>query len=170
MTPILTLTLLSLSTTAILVWMYRRLAVPRDWHTDLESWWTEFTPHRYDAMTRLLSADDSEFLRTLPGFRPGMEKRLRSQRIAAFQSYLKEISRDFHRLHALGSEMALATMAPEMHNQLFHQRARFSRAMWRIRLELVAYQLGVGSVDPSVLVDSLRVTNRIFRPALAGAF
>lgn len=168
MTPVLNLTLLSLSTLAILLWMYRRLALPRDWHTDLDLWWKEFNPSRYDPMKRLLSSEDTEFLRSLAGFRPGMEKRLRRQRIEVFESYLREISMDFHRLHALGSELALASMSPDMHNELFRQRVRFGRAIWRIRLELIAYRAGAGDVDPSVLVDSLRITNGIFRPALAG--
>ena len=169
MTPLVNLALLSLSTLAMLVWMYRRLALPRDWHTDLELWWTEFNPDRYDAMARLLCREDAQFLRTLPGFHPGMEKRLRRQRIQVFKAYLREIGMDFHRLHALGSGMALSSMSPDMHNELFRQRVRFGRAVWRIRLELIAYRFGLGEVDPSTLVDSLRVTNRLFQPALAGA-
>lgn len=169
MTPVLMLTLISFATLCTLLWMYRRLALPREWHTDLGLWWSEFTPVRYEAMSRVLAREDEEFLRTLPGFRPGMEKRLRSHRIQTFESYLREIRMDFHRLHALGSELALATVTPEMHNELFRQRTRFSKAMLRIRLELIAYRLGVGAVDATALVDSLRVTNGIFRPALAGA-
>ena len=169
MTPLLRLLLLSLSTLAILLWMYRRLALPRDWHTDLESWWTEFNPDRYDTMARLLRREDAEFLRTLPGFRPAMVKRLRRQRVQVFESYLHEIGMDFRRLHALGSELALASMSPDLHNELFRQRVRFGGAMWRTRLELTAYRFGLAGVNPTVLVDSLRVTNAIFRPALAGA-
>ena len=169
MTPVFRLALLSFSTLAILLWMYRRLAMPQDWHTDLELWWTEFDPARYDAMTRLLCHEDSEFLRSLPGFRTGMDKRLNQQRIQVFNAYLRELSMDFHRLHALGSELARASLSPELHNELFHQRVRFSRAMWRIRLELLAYRFGLGEVDPSTLVDSLRITTRIFQPALSAA-
>ncbi|HEY3440542.1 MAG TPA: hypothetical protein VGK29_07315 [Paludibaculum sp.] len=169
MTPILNLTLLSLITLGVLLWMYRQLALPRAWQTDLESWWKEFTPGRYDAMARLLATNDQQFLRTLPGFRPGMDQRLRRQRIQVFEAYLRELSMDFYRLHALGSELALASMAPQLHDELFRQRVRFGRAMWRIRLELIAYRLGVGEVDPSVVVDSLRITNRLFQPVLAGA-
>lgn len=169
MTPVLILTGLSFLTLVILLWMYLRLATPRDWHTDLELWWSEFDPSRYEAMARLLNREDTEFLRTLPGFRPGMEKRLRRQRLQAFDCFLREIAMDFHRLHALGSQFAMSTMSAEMHNELFHQRLRFSRAMWRIRLELLAYRLGLGDVDPAALVDSLRVTTNLFRPLLAGA-
>lgn len=169
MTPVLMLTLISFTTLCILFWMYRRLALPRDWNTDLGLWWQEFSLIRYEAMGRLLAREDEEFLRSLPGFRPGMEKRLRRQRIQTFEAYLREIRMDFHRLHALGSEMALASMSPEMHNELFRQRTRFSKAMFQIRLELIAYRLGVGTVDTTALVDSLRITNGLFRPALAGA-
>ena len=169
MTPVLMLTLISSATLCILVWMYRRLALPREWHTDLGLWWSEFSPLRYEAMSRVLAREDEEFLTNLPGYRPGMEKRLRHQRLQTFESYLREIRMDFHRLHALGSELAVATMSPEMHNELFRQRTRFSRAMLRIRLELIAYRFGVGTVDTTTLVDSLRITNGIFRPALAGA-
>lgn len=169
MTPILNLTLLSLITLSVLLWMYRRLALPREWQTDLEAWWREFTPGRYDAMARLLAPKDREYLLALPGFRPGMEQRLRRQRIQVFEAFLRELSMDFYRLHALGSELAHASMAPELHDELFRQRVRFSRAMWRLRLELIAYRLGAGTVDPSVVVDSLRITNRLFQPVLAGA-
>lgn len=169
MTPLLILSLLSFGTLSILLWMYRRLALPRAWQTDLELWWREFTPGRYDAMARLLDSSDQEFLRALPGYRPGMEQRLRRQRIRVFEAYLRELSMDFHRLHALGSELALASVAPQLHDELFRQRVRFSRAMWRIRLELIAYRLGAGTVDTSVVVDSLRITNRLFQPVLAGA-
>ena len=169
MTPVFLLTLLSFATLAILLWMYRRLALPQDWHTDLEPWWAEFDPARYDAMSRLLCHEDSEFLRSLPGFRPGMDKRLNRQRVQVFNAYLREIRMDFHRLHALGSELALASLSPDLHNELFRQRVRFSRAIWRIRLELLAYRFGLGEVDPSTLVDSLRITTGIFQPALSGA-
>jgi len=169
MTPVLMLTLISFATFCILLWMYRRLALPREWHTDLGLWWSEFSPIRYEAMSRVLAREDEEFLISLPGYRPGMEKRLRRQRIQTFECYLREIRMDFHRLHALGSELAVATMSPEMHNELFRQRTRFSRAMLRIRLQLIAYRIGVGTVDTTALVDSLRITNGIFRPALAGA-
>ncbi len=161
------LMVLSAATLTLLLWMYRRLALPREWQTDLGLWWAEFDPRRYDAMDRLLCEEDTEFLRALPGYRTGMDKRLRTQRIRTFESYLKELALDFYRLHALGSELAL--VSPEMHNELFQQRVRFGRAMWRIRLELLGYRAGLGEVDPSAVVDSLRITNRIFQPALAAA-
>lgn len=168
MAPVLILIALSASTLVILLWMHLRLAKPRAWQTDLGVWWKEFDPSRYDSMSRVLSRRDIEFLRTLPGFRPGMEQRLRRQRLRVFQSYLRSISMDFHRLHALGSELATASMSPDLHNELFRQRIRFSRAMWRIRLELIVYRAGIGEVDPSTLVDSLRVSSGLFEPAMVG--
>ena len=169
MTPVLILTLSSFAALCLLFWMYRRLATPREWHTDLVLWWSEFNPARYDAMARLLYHEDAQFLRSLPGYRSGMDRRLRRQRIRAFESYLHELELDFHRLHALGSEIALASMSADLHNQLFQQRVRFSSAMWRIRLELIGYRLGIGRVDPSALLDAHDITIAMFNPALAAA-
>lgn len=57
----------------------------------------EFTPHgpdlelNYAVLSRLLSGEDIEFLRTLPGYKPAIECKLRKARRRIFRLYLKEM-------------------------------------------------------------------------------
>ena len=45
-----------------------------------QEWLAELSPDRYRPMSRLLDNRDIRFLREQQGFRPEMEKRLRTQR------------------------------------------------------------------------------------------
>src|SRR5712691_4096783 len=61
-------------------------------------WLDDFSAAVYRPMERLLDARDRAFLASQPGFEPSIARRLRRQRIGIFQSYLRGMIRDFHRL------------------------------------------------------------------------
>src|SRR2546430_16702962 len=61
-------------------------------------WLDDFSAAAYGPMARLLDARDCAFLATQPGFEPSIARRLRRPRLGIFQSYLRGMNRDFHRL------------------------------------------------------------------------
>src|SRR5437660_9017448 len=61
-------------------------------------WLDDFSAAAYRPMERLLDARDYAFLATQTGFEPSIARRLRRQHIGIFQSYLRGMIRDFHRL------------------------------------------------------------------------
>src|SRR5271166_3889725 len=54
----------------------------------------------YEPMTRLLADEDFQFLAAQPGYRPEIGAKFRRERTRIFRMYLRELARDFHRLHA----------------------------------------------------------------------
>src|ERR1051326_5337721 len=59
-----------------------------------------FSLPRYDVMSRLLSGDDLEFLKSQPGYRPKIGARFARDRKKIFRMYLQALAVDFHQLHA----------------------------------------------------------------------
>lgn len=167
MSPVGMTVLCSVGFILALGWVYRRMSVAGSGDQITEQWWSEFTPERYAAMGRLLAKDDFGFVRHLPGYRGGMERRLRSRRIAIFSSFLKEMRRDFDSLNAVGQALMISRQhQPGFQDELFRLRVRFLRSWWMVRAELVLYRLGIDVVDPSALVASLRGTAYLYAPEL----
>lgn len=165
MSPVATTVLCSVAFIVALGWIYSRLAFARAADPVSEQWWDEFSPERYAPMARLLTREDFEFVRRLPGYRRGMERRLRSRRIAIFSSFLNEMRRDFDRLQSVGHALLISgNCTPGFQDQLFRQRTQFLRCWWLVRTELMLYRLGVDVVDPSSLVTAFRGTARMFVP------
>ncbi len=150
-----------------LFWLYRRIsAAPVSQASDL-SWWENFSPERYSPMTRILRAEDFDFLRQQKGFEPGMESVLRRSRVRIFRKYLSEIRADFDRLQVIGKSMVVAGVAgPEMMNKLFEEKLRFDRAYWMLQLQLLTFPYAPKSVDASGLVESFRISASAFELAL----
>ncbi|MBN9658848.1 MAG: hypothetical protein J0H49_11765 [Acidobacteria bacterium] len=154
----------------ILGLIFRRISIASKSNSVSEQWWQEFTPERYAAMGRLLSKDDLVFLRSLPGFKPGMDRRLRARRIAIFSAYLQEMRRDFSQLHSVGQALLISgQFSPGLQNDLFRMRLQFLRSWWMVRAELVLYRAGIGEVETAGLVEAFRGTAQLFmpQPALA---
>lgn len=118
-------------TTAVL---FRRLLAPATGPRDLDDF-RPFNPAFYQPMERLLRDEDITFLRAQPGFDPGMERRLRRERRAAFRAYLRHLQADFARLHRAARYLVThgATDQPELATALLRQTVRFwSMMAWAI--------------------------------------
>lgn len=112
---------------------------------------------RYRPMLRLLDEEDLRFLSRQPGFSPKMAAALRSQRLAMFRRYLRQMKADFHRLH---HTLRLLTLAadqdrPEVSRALLEQRLLFSWRMCQVECRLAFYWLGVKPVDVGGLVQTI---------------
>ncbi len=63
-------------------------------------WIDELSIERYRPMMHLLDGGDLEFLRSQPGFTPGMATKLRLERCQIFRGYLRCLRTDFQRVCA----------------------------------------------------------------------
>jgi hypothetical protein len=104
---------------------------------------------RLAPMERLLSSADFDFLASEPGFRPGMKKRLRAQRVATFQSYLSQVKVEFHQLHR---QLRLLTLqagvdSPELAKALVEQRVQFSLRLMQVEYRLFLFRFGMAPVN-----------------------
>jgi len=170
MSPVLLTCLGTAAVVGVLALLYHRLAVSARDHSFSPEWWSDFSPERYRPLQRLLSRDDFGYLRTIPGFEPGAERAFKARRMTACRAYLDEMRTDFNRLQMVGQAMIIAGKAqPGFQDEMFRQKVTFTRAWWRVRLQLVAFEFGVGSVDASGLLDALDRTAVTFRPVLTPA-
>lgn len=124
-----------------------------------------FSLARYEPMKRLLSEEDFEFLKSRPGIRPAMVRRLRAQRRRIFRVYLRELASDFNRLHR-DARLLLAT-APEEYSELvgvlMGLQMRFWSALAAVELRLTVHALGIGRIDVSGLLAPLEALNAAVR-------
>ena len=104
---------------------------------------------KYAVLERLGSGADLEFLRSLPGYTPKMEKRFLRERRRVFRSYLQELATDFRRLHLAARQLAAA--APEEHADLapllMKQQWMFWRSLMAVELRLAVQWTGVPAVN-----------------------
>ncbi len=165
MSPLVITVLCSVAFLLVLGWIHRLISVAGSKEGVSEQWWQEFSPERYAPMTRLLVKRDLEFLQTLAGYRPGLEKRLRTRRIAIFSSFLLGMRQDFDRLHSVGQALLISGHhTPGLQDQLFRLRLEFLRSWWMVRAELTLYQFGIGEVDPAKLVQTFQGAAKLFVP------
>lgn len=117
----------------------------------------DFSMARYEPMTRLMSDEDLLFLESQPGFRPEIGKRFVRERRRVFRLYLKELKRDFKRLHAYAREMVASMPADHapLVGLLIRQQARFWYEMTAVELRLSLDWMGSGAIDPSRLVNAI---------------
>jgi hypothetical protein len=157
---------------AMLVFLARRLfrkPVPSDC-----SWtWIEVHPaRRYDPMLNLLSEDDFSFLKSQPGYDPGVCRCLRRERRRLFRGYLHSLRRDFNGITRALHALALQSAQDESHLLLSVFRAswQFSLRLWALELRYVCFVLGLSKVDARPLIaaaDSLCSTvHRLARVTL----
>ena len=137
--------------------LIRKLAVPATVAQCDPSWVDGFSVEKYRPMLRLLSDRDHEFMVGQPGFRPEMWKRLRSERRKIFRAYLRNLIRDFHRLHLAGRMILVysAQDRPELAALLLRQRIQFTWAVLQIQCRLTFHAIGVATVDVSPLIEAL---------------
>jgi hypothetical protein len=148
--------------------LYWRLAL-RARIFDLDpAWLDSFSPDRYQVMQRLLDREDLDYLRSLPGYERKQIDELRARRARIFRTYLEELASDFERLQASGRLMLAAGSAPAgLTEELFSAQVRFTRAMWRVRLQAFLFRFGVGSVRTEELLGAFARYSELTRQLAA---
>ena len=116
----------------------------------------EFSLARYAPMENLLSKDELEFLASQPGYRPEIGLKFKRDRKRIFRLYLRELSVDFHRLHA-DARKAVSGAGPEhaeLVGILLRQQASFRMAVAVIELRLLLGPV-TGRIDARGLIESI---------------
>jgi hypothetical protein len=120
-------------------------------------WLKNFSVSSYRPMERLLDEDDIKFLKEQPGYEPGLERRLRADRLRIFRMYLRNLGRDFNRLHyALRLIVLHATEdSPELAKTLIKQKIVFLMSFAAVHIRLELYRFGLSGVDVRGLISTL---------------
>jgi hypothetical protein len=137
--------------------LVRKLAGPATVSQLDAEWLSNFSVARYRPMLRLLDEADYRFLISQPGYSKQFVRRLRNERRAIFRAYLRNLVRDFHKLH-MAARMVLIYAPqdrPELAMNLMRQRVLFSAAILAIECRLVLHSLGLGTVDVRGLLNAL---------------
>ena len=129
-----------------------------------------FPPSRYEAASRLLAADDFQFLAGQPGYRREIGKKFLRGRRRIFRMYVRELAIDFKRVHA-GARRMIAEAPEECSVQvatLMRQQAYFWWAMFVLESRLLLPGRPQADVTPLIqAVQAVRADlNRVSaRPA-----
>ncbi|HYK57797.1 MAG TPA: hypothetical protein VEV85_00070 [Bryobacteraceae bacterium] len=147
------------SITGLGFWAWMRLSPRKAQTRDFQAS-PEFSMERYAPMTRLLAGEDMQFLRKHACGK--IAARWDRARRRVFRQYLRDLSVDFHRLHA--QARALVSESPEQYSDLvgmlMRQQVAFLRAMAGVELRLAFHAAGIGTVDVRRLIgviDSMRL-------------
>ncbi len=137
-------------------------------------WIGELSIERYRPMMRLLDGGDLEFLRSQPGFTPGMASKLRLQRCQIFRGYLRCLQVDFGRVCAAMRILLLQSRSDrsDLAGILMQRQLMFACGMLAVQARLLLYRWGVGRVDATTLVnifDLMRLDLRSMVPVPVGA-
>lgn len=135
-------------------------------------WIDELSIERYRPMMRLLDGNDVSFLRTQPGFTPGMASKLRRQRCQIFEGYLRCLNSDFGRVCSAIKLVMLQSQhdRPDLAAALVRQQTLFAMGMMSVHCRLVLYRFGVCGVDVAGLVkifDGMRLELRTLVPSMS---
>lgn len=113
----------------------------------------EFSVLRYEPMLRLATGEDLDFLAAQPGYRPEIGARLRRAHRRILRMYLRELARDFHRIHRDAREMIASGSAEHapLVGALMRQQIAFWRGMALVEARL-SFRL-LGRVNPRAVLD-----------------
>lgn len=153
---ILTLVLAPCMGLAVLL-LVRRITAPGSISECDPEWLSNFSISAYRPMLRLLSESDYTFLASQPGVTTETIRQLRRDRRRIFRAYLRNLVRDFHRLH-LAARMTLIYSSqdrPDLARTLLRQRVRFAGAVLQVEYRLVLHTFGLGNVDVTELLGAL---------------
>jgi hypothetical protein len=141
---------------AIFVVLLRTLLTNSEEPLPDPGWLASFSASRYRPMQRLLREDDYSFLAARGGSRSTID-RLRSERRRVFRAYLRNMVRDFNRLHRAARILSLTaeTDRSDFAIQLLRIRLAFSWAVAVVQFRLALHSLGLGSVDARRLIRAL---------------
>jgi hypothetical protein len=137
--------------------LVRKLAGPATISQCDPEWISNFSVARYRPMLRLLDEADYKFLAGQPGYSKKYLSRLRAERRAIFRAYLRNLVRDFHRLH-MAARMVLVYAPqdrPELAMTLMRQRFLFTFAIMSVECRLLLHTVGIGAVDVRNLLAAL---------------
>lgn len=132
-------------------------------------WLAEFSSARYRPMERLLAAEDSAFLAAQPGFTRAMRRRFLAERRRIFRIYLRNVARDFERLHRAARVLMLCAPddRPDYAAALVRERLAFERTMVLVRLRLLVNWMSGATVEVHGLVGALETMNAQVRSLAA---
>ena len=137
-------------------------------------WIDKLSIEHYRPMMHLLDAGDVRFLRTQPGFTPGMEAKVRTERCWVFRGYLRCLRTDFQQVCAALKFLMVHSRydRPDLASVLIHQQVMFECGMALVGLRLFLYRWGLCGVDVADLIgifDLMRLELRRLVPASAAA-
>jgi hypothetical protein len=139
------------------------------------SWLESFNVNRYRPMQRLLAESDYEFLEANGGS-ADVIRRLKAERRRLFRLYLRNLVRDFNRLHRAARILSLEadTDRSEFAILLLRMRVAFACTVAMVQFRLTLNAFGLGTVDARRLLrtlDQMSVSYASLNPArqLAGA-
>jgi len=153
---------------AVLGWMYGRGR--RDAERTYEDIPVSFSREKYYPMNVLLSLDEENFLATLPGYRPEMRTRFRRDRRRIFRMYLRDLRRDFGRLHSQARALAAHSGAEGagLVSALLRQQVAFWASLAMLEVRLALHWAGADSVavrDAVECVERMRLNVSQFENA-----
>lgn len=167
---VLMIALLALAAAVIAVFAFlRRISVPSAISDCDPEWIENFTVAKYRPMLRLLDEADYRFLASQPGMTPKAIRRLRAERRSIFRAYLRNLIRDFHKLH-MTARMHLIYSAqdrPELASKLVRQRFDFLSAVCAVEVRLALHTIGIGQVDVRALIGSVEAMRLNLTPVPA---
>jgi hypothetical protein len=149
--------------------LIRRLAVQPQSLPVTAEWIDELSLERYRPMLRLLSENDTQYLREREGYSRHQARAYRSARCQIIRGYLNWLENDFARIAmALRILMVQSNQdRPDLAILLIRHKIVFHYGVMAIRLHLLVYRWGLTRVDPSSVMgafDSLRVELRQMVP------
>ena len=164
--------LMVLAAAAAVVVLARKLAFTDTSLPLTAEWIDELSIERYRPMMHLLDGGDAEFLRSQPGFTPGMAAKLRIERCQVFRGYLRCLRTDFQRVCAALKLLMLHSRddRPDLAGVLVHQQLMFECGLVLVGFRLFLYRFGLCGVDVTDLVkifDLMRLELRRLVPATA---
>jgi hypothetical protein len=133
-------------------------------------WIDELSIEHYRPMARLLDSGDLEFLRSQPGFTPGILRQVRKKRCQIFRGYLRCLQNDFWKVCAAIHLVMVQSDQnwPGLAAALLGHRLMFAAGMAMAQCRLILYRWGVCGVDVAGLVkrfDRMRSELRTLVPA-----
>jgi hypothetical protein len=138
---------ISLAAIALLISVMALLVCPAAEQSDAalplasDAWLENFSLRGYRPMLRLASRDDWRYLKSVRD--PGGLKRYRRIQRSLLHEYLRSLSRDFQRLHAIAAEKNLCAKSDDgaLPIALFEQQIGFIFHMWSIEARLLIHAL-----------------------------
>jgi hypothetical protein len=118
----------------------------------------EFSLARYEPMARLMGDEDLSFLKTIPGYTPEIGRKFSRERRRIFRLYLRELAKDFSRLHAQ-ARVVVASLSAEnspLVGMLLRQQVRFWYEMAAVEMRLSLSWAGIPCLDARGLIDTLQ--------------
>jgi hypothetical protein len=137
--------------------LVRKLAGPATVSECDPEWINNFSIARYRPMLRLLDETDYKFLALQPGYSKNVIENLRAERREIFREYLRNLVRDFHKLH-LAARMVLVYAPqdrPDLAMMLVRQRVLFTFAILAVECRLMLHVFGIGTVDIRNVITAL---------------